>query len=89
MKFLAKAFVSAKYHCFDKLFAVVMTFSQVNSIIVIVLMTLYLTFQVDSRNDGRDFDQVRHSMRYVGYSQEEIDTVWKLLAAILQLVRLL
>ena len=25
-------------------------------------------------------------MRYVGYSQEEIDTVWKLLAAILQLV---
>ena len=50
------------------------------------MTTLYLTFQVDSRNDGRDFDQVRHSMRYVGYSQEEIDTVWKLLAAILQLV---
>jgi hypothetical protein len=51
------------------------------------MTTLYLTFQVDSRNDGRDFDQVRNSMRYVGYSQEEISTVWKLLAAILQLVR--
>lgn len=44
------------------------------------------TIQVDSRSDGRDFDQVRSSMRYVGYSQEEIETVWKLLAAILQLV---
>ena len=42
--------------------------------------------QVDSRNDGRDFDQVRHSMRYVGYSEEEVGTVWKLLAAILHLV---
>ena len=56
------------------------------AMLYIDMTTPYLTFQVDSRNDGRDFDQVRHSMRYVGYSQEEIDTVWKLLAAILQLV---
>ena len=49
-------------------------------------MLINFVVQVDSRNDGRDFDQVRHSMRYVGYSQEEVDTVWKLLSAILHLV---
>lgn len=49
-------------------------------------MHMYPVLQVDSRNDGRDFDQVRSSMRYVGYTQEEVETVWKLLAAILHLV---
>lgn len=44
--------------------------------------------QVDSLNDSKDFDQVRTSMRVIGYSTEEVDTVWKLLATILHLVSL-
>ena len=44
--------------------------------------------QVDSLNDRKEFDQVRTSMRIVGYSTEEVDTIWKLLAAILHIVKL-
>ena len=51
-----------------------------------VLTIPHLFLQIDARNDGRDFVQVRQLMRDVGYSQEEVETVWKLLAAILQLV---
>ena len=41
---------------------------------------------MDSLNDKKDFDQVRYSMRVVGFSTEEVSTIWKLLAAILHLV---
>ncbi len=44
--------------------------------------------RVDSLNDKKDFDQVRYSMRIVGFSPEEVSTIWKLLASILHLVRL-
>lgn len=50
------------------------------------LLPFLFCVQVDSRSDARDFDQLRNSMSYVGYKQEEMNTVWKLLAAILQLV---
>ena len=44
--------------------------------------------QVDSLNDRRDFDSVRSAMRLLGYNADQVETVWKLLAAILHLVRL-
>ena len=42
--------------------------------------------QVDSLNDSKEFDQVRTSMRVIGYSTDEVDTIWKLLSTILHLV---
>lgn len=41
--------------------------------------------RVDSLNDRKEFDQVRHSMRVIGFSPEEVGTIWKLLASILHL----
>lgn len=38
-----------------------------------------------SLNDHKDFDKVRQAMRTLGYSTEEVDTIWKLLAAIMHL----
>lgn len=38
-----------------------------------------------SLNDKRDFDRVRQAMRTLGYVAEEIETIWKLLAAVLHL----
>lgn len=41
--------------------------------------------RVESLNDSKDFDLVRSAMRVLGYSPQDIETVWKLLAAILHL----
>ena len=43
--------------------------------------------QVESLNDRKEFDQVRVSMRVIGFTNEEVSTIWKLLATILHLVR--
>ena len=42
---------------------------------------------MDSLNDKKDFDQVRISMRVIGFTPEEVGTIWKLLSSILHLVR--
>ncbi len=47
----------------------------------------YVVVQVSSLNDGRDFDAVRGAMKVLGYSTTEVDTIWKLLASILHMVR--
>ena len=52
------------------------------------ILTPWVSMQVDSLNDRRDFDSVRSAMRLLGYSADQVETVWKLLAAILHLVRL-
>lgn len=40
---------------------------------------------VQPLSDRKDFDVVRQSMKTLGYSDEEVDTIWKLVAAILHL----
>ena len=42
--------------------------------------------QTCSLNDRRDFDRVQQAMRTLGYTTEEVGTIWKLLGAILHLV---
>ena len=44
---------------------------------------------MDSLNDKKDFDVVRNAMRVLGYTADEIETVWKLLASILHLVKII
>ena len=51
-----------------------------------MLKYMHTHTQVDSLNDRRDFDSVRNAMRVLGYSNDEIETIWMLLAAILHLV---
>ncbi len=48
---------------------------------------MILVLQVDSLHDNRDFDSVRGAMKVLGYSPVEVESIWKLLAAILYLVR--
>ena len=50
-------------------------------------MDILISMQVDSLNDRRDFDSVRSAMRLLGYSAAQVEIIWKLLAAILHLVR--
>ena len=45
--------------------------------------------KVDSLNDKKDFDNVRNAMKVLGLQTQEIETIWKLVAAILHLVSLL
>lgn len=47
-------------------------------------MTILL--QVDTINDRKDFDTVRNAMKVLHYTTEQIDQVWKLVAAIIHLV---
>eukprot|EP00731_Ephydatia_muelleri_P007717 Em0004g55a len=51
----------------------------------LVVMGIGLVVMVQSLNDRKDFDVVRQSVKALGYSDEEVDTIWKLVAAILHL----
>ena len=57
-----------------------------NTIWLLRHLLVHYLCQVDSLNDGKDFDNVRNAMKVLGYTPQEIDTVWKLIAAILHLV---
>ena len=37
-------------------------------------------------NDRRDFDDLKHAMKVLGFEQHEQDTLWKLVAVVLHLV---
>ena len=57
-----------------------------NTIWLLRHLLVHYLCQVDSLNDRKDFDNVRNAMKVLGYTPQEIDTVWKLIAAILHLV---
>jgi len=41
---------------------------------------------VSSLNDRRDFDDLRHAMKVLGFEAHEQETLWKLVAVVLHLV---
>ena len=51
-----------------------------------LLLSLFPCFQVDSLHDRKDFVNVCNAMKVLGYQQESVETIWKVLAAILHLV---
>lgn len=41
---------------------------------------------MSSLNDRRDFDDLRHAMKVLGFEPHEQETLWKLVAVVLHLV---
>jgi len=50
------------------------------------VITVYAAYQVATIDDKSDFRTVNNAMKAVGFSNDDIESIWKMVAAVLHLV---
>lgn len=55
-------------------------------VMIVSCSNVYFAHQVATIDDKSDFRTVNNAMKAVGFSSDDINTIWKMVAAVLHLV---